>query len=80
MTTSPLPPFSGRNTSCPKCGMSVDVAWHLLGLQKGFPCWNDPPDCDEHMCRVCPECGYGWMEAPADANAAEVSRALRGLP
>jgi hypothetical protein len=65
-----LPPFSGMNTACPKCGYrAVKVMWHsrggALGGHKGFPCQHCR-DLAEHMCRTC-RCGYGWVEATKDA-------------
>jgi ssDNA-binding Zn-finger/Zn-ribbon topoisomerase 1 len=69
-----LPPFSDVPGACPKCGKTgVTAAWHRfggeLGSNKGFPCYHIFRK--EHMCRRCPTCGYGWMEATADAADAQ---------
>ena len=72
-TSENLPPFSG-NTQCPKCGAGVKTTWHLICLEEGFPCDDvSPPDHFEHMCRPC-RCGYGWLEATADASTGEPRR------
>jgi ribosomal protein S27AE len=66
---SDLPPYSG-NTQCPKCGAweyAVGTTWHPIGYELDAPC--DNYDVFEHLCRVCSRCGYGWLEATADANA-----------
>jgi hypothetical protein len=72
-----LPPFSGNTTDCPKCGLScAKVTWHshggTIGDHKGFPCEHHRL-LAEHMCRTC-RCGYGWLEATADAGASEPRR------
>jgi hypothetical protein len=63
-----LPPFSGRNTACPKCGYRFAKAtWHSRGIfHAGFPC-EHRRGLAEHMCRTCPGCKYGWIEATKDA-------------
>lgn len=64
----PLPPFSGLNASCRKCGdAAAKVTWHLTNSADNFPC-KYTRGTGEHMCQMCP-CGYGWMEAPKDAPA-----------
>ena len=65
-----LPPFSGRGAKCTKCGTysPMKIAWHSGGIQKGFPCEHVAVG-GEHLCRVCPSCGYGRIEATADAEA-----------
>ena len=81
MTTS-LPPYSG-NTMCPKCNAAVGTAWHP-GLpyppenSRGdrWACWLEGVPA-EHMCRMC-RCGYGWVEATADAG--EATPGLHALP
>jgi hypothetical protein len=67
---SELPPFD-EDADCPKCRASgVRVIFHSLHM-KGFPCMQALATwvLGEHLCRVCPRCGYGWAEAPADMNA-----------
>lgn len=62
-----LPPFS-QDTECPKClGKDVTIAYHP-GHRKFRPC-QDQPGIGGHLCRACQRCGYGWCEAPADAQA-----------
>ena len=66
-----LPPFSGRNADCPKCGAGLGTTWHLICLNNGFPCHRvRPPRHFEHLCRVCPCCGYGRIEATIGAGEA----------
>ncbi len=64
---SDLPPYSGRHVACPKCRTTVRATWHKLGLEAGFPCTDDV-EVWEHMCRTCEGCGFGWVEATADAS------------
>jgi hypothetical protein len=71
--TRGLPPFSGCASGCPKCGAEAKARWHPHGGRSGYPCsiylsshWRSV---GEHMCRTCPGCGYGWMEATKDATA-----------
>jgi hypothetical protein len=33
----------------------------------------------EHLCRLCRNCGYGWVEACADRRSGEAGR-LRAVP
>jgi hypothetical protein len=72
-----LPAYSGPNATCPKCkaGTPVLTIYHYAGgvlapkLPGGVnpPCrWASPND--EHLCRVCKNCGYGWPEACADGS------------
>lgn len=74
-----LLPFSGRNASCRKCGASVGAKWHGGGRNPGFPCHLLSLAAGEHMCRRCPHCGYGWMEATQDAGASTGPRSLRAV-
>jgi hypothetical protein len=72
-TSENLPPFHPGG-GCPKCGCgAVKVTWHLIGLEEGFPC-EHRVDLDEHLCRTCPACKYGWLEATKDASASEPRR------
>jgi|HubBroStandDraft_6_1064221.scaffolds.fasta_scaffold1926876_1 hypothetical protein len=70
-----LPPFSGRNVLCPKCGNTVGATWHLICRWKGFPCHRVRLHF-EHMCRACSYCGYGWIEAIRDAGEDATVRQL----
>jgi hypothetical protein len=73
-TSDGLPPFSGNTADCPKCGSCVPATWHPCGgFGKDFPC-ESRHDLDEHMCRSCEACGYGWLEATKDASASEPRR------
>lgn len=70
MTRYQLPPFSGRGAKCTKCGTysPMRIVYHRTALVEGFPCEHVPLG-REHLCRVCPSCGYGRIEATADAVA-----------
>lgn len=71
-----LPPYSGTRGPCPKCGLrGVGTNWHMslpypVENPRGdrWTCWKYPPRC-EHLCRLCNNCGYGWIEAVVEANA-----------
>ncbi len=71
-TQENLPPFSGLDTSCKKCGEpQAGVTWHSTNRTgTNFPCQHARKT-GEHMCRVCSRCGFGWMEQPQDANTGE---------
>ena len=66
-----LPAYSGPLAKCPKCkaGTFVLTIYHHVGgiLAPKLPDDVDPP-CrwadldDEHLCRVCYNCGYGSVE------------------
>jgi hypothetical protein len=61
-----LPPLD-RNASCPKCGhVLISVIYHRY-LVDGFPC-HLYSVIDEHLCRVCRRCQFGWCEAPIDVK------------
>ena len=66
-----LPPFDDT-ARCPKCGAgAVQVIFHRAST-KGFPCGGPSGTrvLDGHLCRICRRCGYGWPEAPVDAEPA----------
>lgn len=73
-----LPPFSGLDSTCPKCGtrgLKVrflrtvgDATYGSLAYQKGsdiFPC----------MQRTCPVCSFETLEAPQHAADAALAPA-----
>lgn len=58
----PLPPFSGDETTCTKCGSTAAYTFHrtggeLLSVHRG-----------EHLERSCARCGYEWAEAIAETE------------
>lgn len=65
----PLPPYSGREGCCPKCGEDgATTTFHDGPEMKESPRgtrWH----CErfslagEHLCRLCVNCGYNWPEA-----------------
>jgi len=70
-----LPAYSGWNARCPKCkaGTVVMTIYHAPKLADGTeaPCrWAEL--FDEHLCRVCKNCGYGWPEACADGGTDQI--------
>jgi predicted RNA-binding Zn-ribbon protein involved in translation (DUF1610 family) len=85
-----LPAYSGLGAECPKCGRPfADTEYHRAG--GGFapektgdrepPCKSIPAlqrlDGEgEHLCRLCPNCGYGWAEACADSRAGGTGRLM----
>lgn len=72
-----LPPFDA-NAGCPKCHGGVDVIFHFTHTEK-FPCMGDVTwVLDEHLCRVCRRCMYGWCEATAETKPARDLRAAPG--
>jgi hypothetical protein len=70
-----LPAYSGRAKLCTKCGTSyLKTVFHSYGGQPE-PKMHDgrkPPcefyDINDHQCRICPNCGYGFPEACADVQ------------
>jgi hypothetical protein len=67
----PLPPFSGDDPICPKCGHAGarvtyrahgDCVHHAPGLVRGFR-YN------ERLHRECYRCDYAWDEAIVEAQA-----------
>ena len=63
-----LPPYSGGG-QCPKCGCAVDTTWHECGQpDASLPCHRGGVHRGEHLCRQCPRCKYGWVEATKDAT------------
>ena len=80
-----LPAYSGPGGACPKCRVGgVLTEWHRAGgvlgprqmAQRESPC-KLRTDLQafggkgEHLCRLCRNCNYGWVEACADATAAD---------
>jgi hypothetical protein len=77
MAMADLPAYSGILASCPKCGRpGADTEYHRAGgifaprktAGREPPCQNLPAlealgGEGEHLCRMCPNCGYGWAEA-----------------
>jgi len=74
-----LPAYSGPGGQCPKCGAGgVQTEWHGSGGvlaprkmgRREPPCKYEPDLAvfggeGEHLCRLCLNCGYGWVEACA---------------
>ncbi|GAA2411116.1 hypothetical protein GCM10010404_81290 [Nonomuraea africana] len=69
---STLPPYSGPDVDCPKCGASGATTEHRPARDAIFLPWNPAVRVDgpqpERMFRRCSSCGYGWNEAPLDAE------------
>jgi len=78
-----LPAYTGPGGYCPKCGAAgVLTEWHHIGgvlgpakmARREPPCKSYPGLAEfggegQHLCRLCPNCGYGWVEACADSAA-----------
>jgi hypothetical protein len=60
-----LPAYSGDAT-CPKCKARVSTHWHVMGGYVSSRCRR--LEIGEHLCRICGNCGYGWVEACADSK------------
>ena len=58
----PLPPFSGDDVACRKCGERGAFTQYV----------DDPIDQDEYLVRDCRRCDHRWFEACVN-NAAEVA-------
>ncbi|MBG0818944.1 hypothetical protein [Planomonospora sp. ID82291] len=75
-----LPPYSGPDTDCLKCGATGANTQHRPARGPIALPWNPEVLVDgprpERMARQCRCCGYQWDEAPQDAKPApaEVSR------
>lgn len=54
------------HSRCPKCGSesAATYEYHHANIA-GRMCGTN----EEHMHRICPECGANWAEAPLDAGA-----------
>jgi hypothetical protein len=87
-----LPAYSGPLGSCPKCGSrGAETHYHTagggLGLKKiagqAAPCQRIESLSrllgGEHLCRLCGNCGYGWVEACVD-QPADGTGHLRAVP
>lgn len=88
-----LPAYTGPEGKCPKCGeYGGRTEWHWAGgvLAPEKMARREPPCKDiedlasfggegEHLCRLCPNCGYGWVEACA-GNHGGKTRQLRPVP
>ena len=79
-----LPAYTGPGGYCPKCGGGgVLTEWHHVGgaLAPSKMAHRKPP-CrhhsdlakfggeGEHLCRLCTNCGYGWVEGCAASDDA----------
>lgn len=63
MNADELPPFSGDNPTCPKCGNVGATATYLDGMPMLSMCTGP---WEERLCRRCRRCGYHWDEAIAE--------------
>ncbi len=73
--TAGLPAYSGPDGTCPLCGFpGAMTEWHwaippppkqaaLRTPCAGHPGLATQNGREEHLCRVCMKCGYGWTEA-----------------
>ena len=79
-----LPAYTGPGGDCPKCGAGgVLTEWHYTGKvtfpgDKPYPCGsrsdlNGGRGQSQHLCRICANCGFGWVEACiGNGNAARL--------
>jgi hypothetical protein len=78
------PAYTGPGGNCPKCGTGgVLTEYHYAGgvwapakMGRSEPPCKDHLELEdvlrgEHLCRLCPSCGHGWVEACADAGQRE---------
>lgn len=76
MTTAPLPPYSGPNTTCPKCGHKGATAGYLghgecVHGRRNEVIGFSP---NERLHRECWGCDYAWDEAISPALSVEPTR------
>jgi hypothetical protein len=67
----PYPPYSGDDTTCPKCGGSVGQSYQPAGTRwggQGYMRYGQGP---EWLLRECLMCDYQWPEMCADAPGTE---------
>lgn len=61
-----LPPFSGNNPTCPKCGNVGATTRYTNQFGQGWMQYDYPegPRIEgEHLVRECNRCGFAWPEA-----------------
>lgn len=64
----PYPPYSGDDTTCPKCDGSVGQRYQPAGTvwrAQGVSMYGQGP---EWLLRECNDCDYQWPEMCADAS------------
>lgn len=72
--TTPLPPYSGDTSTCPKCtGDDISVSYEqgipTLHFGDGGPhLFKVASDARECLLRTCRDCGWAWLEACADTT------------
>lgn len=66
----PYPPFSGDDTSCPKCTDSMGKRWMPPSAQfvQGVGAVLGGGPGHEWLLRECGGCGYQWPEMCADTS------------
>lgn len=67
--SEPLPPFSGDNPTCPKCGNTRALTAFLPYGQCVYGGGQDLIigfDPNERLHRECTRCGYAWDEATVE--------------
>ncbi|MFC9287248.1 hypothetical protein [Streptomyces sp. NPDC057052] len=82
-----LPPFSGDDAACPKCGNQGASTRYRAAKPRGLWEWNDTTilrgPVPERLQRECDRCGFCWDEAldpvahnagPSVAECAEADR------
>ncbi|MFC6080975.1 hypothetical protein [Sphaerisporangium aureirubrum] len=81
MTTSAteLPPFSGDNPTCPKCG-NAGAHTRYLTERQYMPYPSRARPYIEHLRRECTRCGHTWPEATIEQRppTAPETTELRG--
>ncbi|MFJ3812246.1 hypothetical protein ACIPWE_38525 [Streptomyces sp. NPDC090073] len=71
-----LPPYSGEDTACPKCGYDQARTTYRAPRPRSLWEWNDQTTTrgplPERLQRNCSRCDYAWDEAldpPTPANS-----------
>lgn len=67
MTDLPYPPFSGDDTTCPKCGDSMSSRYQTAGTVFVPPDMMRFAEGPEWLLRQCNGCDYQWPEMCRDA-------------
>lgn len=72
-----LAPYNPTAT-CRKCGKRAETLYHPIHTT-GFPCETRSTwILDDHLCRICPRCKFGWCEAPVDVKPPQSHSRQRG--
>ncbi len=55
-----------KNSACTKCGCSSSTSKHTTEIWDEISLLHAP--CEEHIVRICDNCGYTWNELPLDSE------------